>query len=271
MAEQGHMELAQAEMHRLLMYAQDHKVHALAFSTLGEYMLDLGDVEGATSYFVLACETDTSNPSPWLALGDMAKEGERWEEALGCYEEALQRDPGNAEIKIQMGYVLVEENRPSEAEGFFRQALASDSGEYSAYLGLSECYRLLGKIHEQVAMVKQAMDIAPEDSDVWNAQGVAHEMEGRLKEATDAYTRALSLSPYHRKAANNLGFVLEKRIAQGESDLSPRAVEAWKQRLLICRDEGQSLKMATGHLTKLGVNEADIQLWLDTESVFASS
>jgi Tfp pilus assembly protein PilF len=170
-----------------------------------------------------------------------------------------------------MGYVLVEENKPEEAKSYFRQALETDPGEYSAYLGLSECCRLTKQTAEQVAMVKQAMDLAPEDSDVWNAQGVAYEVENFLKEATNAYERALSLSPYHRKAANNLGFVLEKRMAQGEADLTPRAVQAWKQRLLICRDECQSMKMATEHLVKLGVNDALIQQWLETESVLVNT
>jgi len=266
-AEQGHTELAQAEMHRLLLLSVDEEVQSQAFSTLGEYKMEMGDLDGAASYFVLASKMDPSNPSPWIALGDMAREGERWEEAMRYYHEALKRDPEAVEVMVQLGYVLVEINKPEEAEAFFQRALSVDPDEYSAYLGLSECFRLARRTADQVAMVKQAMDIAPDDSDVWNAQGVAYEVEGFLKEATDAYESALSLSPYHRKAANNLGFVLEKRMAQGEPDMHQRAVEAWKQRLLICRDECQSIKMANEHLLKLGVTEADIQQWLETESV----
>ena len=33
--------------------------------------------------------------------------------------------------------------------------------------------------------------LAPEDADVWNARGVALEVTGRLKEATEAYEKAL--------------------------------------------------------------------------------
>jgi hypothetical protein len=56
-------------------------------------------------------------------------------------------------------------------------------------------------------------------------------------------------------------------MAQGEQDLHQKAVNAWKHRLLVCRDEDQSQKMATEHLLGLGVGEADIQKWLDTEGV----
>jgi tetratricopeptide (TPR) repeat protein len=267
LAEQGHIEFALAEIHRLIALSQKNDIRAIAFLTIAELKLDSGDTEGAVSYFSLAAETDPSNPGPWMALGDMALEGGRLEEALRCYVEALQRDREAADVNIQIGYVLVEDNKPEEAEKYFRRALEIDPSEYSAYLGLSECFRLKKRYAEQIAMVKQAMDIAPEDPDVWNAQGVAYEVEGFLKDATAAYNKALQLSPYHRKAANNLGFVLEKRMAKGESELLPNAVDAWKQRLLICRDECQSLKMATEHLASLGVKDSDIQHWLEAESV----
>jgi Flp pilus assembly protein TadD len=171
---------------------------------------------------------------------------------------------------IQIGYVLMEEDparQLEQAEKTFLSALSIDPDDYSAYLGLSECYRLAKRTEDQAAMVRQAMEMAPDDPDVWNARGVACEVEGQLVEATDAYAKALELSPYHRKAANNLGFALEKRMAQGEQGLHQRAVNAWKHRLLVCRDEGQSQKMATEHLLGLGVQESDIQQWLDTEGV----
>jgi len=69
-------------------------------------------------------------------------------------------------------------------------------------------------------MVRQAMEMAPSDPDVWNAKGVACEVEGQLVEATDAYAKALELSPYHRKAANNLGFAPTSRSGWGSTGFS---------------------------------------------------
>ena len=47
------------------------------------------------------------------------------------------------------------------------------------------------------------------------------------------------------------------------------AVNAWKRRLIICRDEGQSMKMAMEHLVKLDIEEPLILRWLDTEAPIA--
>jgi len=262
-AEQGHLELAMAELHHLISLAPPVDALAEAYAMLGELRRDLGDQEAATSYFTLAAETDPRAADPWAALGDMARADSRWDDALRCYREALARKPDAADLQVQAGYILLNTGQAGDAEQMFVTALEADPGEYSAYLGLSECYRHLQRPEDQLAMVKQAMTLAPEDPDVWNALGVALEVRGLCVDATDAYERALKLAPLHRKAANNLGFLLEKRMQAGESDLRNRATEAWKQRLLICRDEGQSLKMATEHLVKLGVPEETIRRWLE--------
>ena len=264
-SEQGHLEVAQAELHQLLLLSPPADVLAEAYAMLGEIRRDLGDRDGAVSYFSLATETDPEAANPWSALGDLAREDKRWDDALRCYREALARDPEAADVQVQLGYVLLKLAKPSESERCFLSALESDPGEYSAYLGLSECYRHLQRFEDQLRMVKEAMAVAPEDPDVWNAQGVALEVNDKMVEATAAYEKALTFSPLHRKAANNLGFILERRMNAGEAVLRERAVEAWKRRLLLCRDEGQSIKMAAEHLAKLGVTDETIQRWLEQE------
>ena len=261
-SEQGHLELAQAQLHTLMLLAPPGPVLAEAQALQGELKRDMGDRDGALSYFSLATETDPDAANPWAALGDMAREESRWEDALRCYREALMREPDAADLQVQLGYVLVETRQSPAAEQAFLQALELDPGEYSAYLGLSEVYRFANRREDQMSMVEQAMALAPQDADVWNAMGVALEVTDRWPEATEAYEKALALEPQHRKAANNLGFVLEKRMNRDEPELRERATEAWKQRLLLCRDEGQSVKMAAEHLTQLGVGDDTLREWL---------
>ncbi|HJW09330.1 MAG TPA: tetratricopeptide repeat protein [Holophagaceae bacterium] len=270
-SEQGHLELAAGQLHTLMLLAPPRPVLAEAQALLGELKRDMGDRDGALSYFSLAAETDPDAANPWAALGDMAREENRWEDALRCYREALMREPDAADLQVQLGYALLETRQGQAAEQAFLQSLELDPGEYSAYLGLSEVYRFANRREDQMSMVEQAMVLAPDDSDVWNAKGVALEVTDRWKEATEAYEKALALEPQHRKAANNLGFVLEKRMHHGEPELRARATEAWKQRLLICRDEGQSLKMATEHLASLGVDDDTIREWLRPDFLVAES
>jgi hypothetical protein len=50
-----------------------------------------------------------------------------------------------------------------------------------------------------------------------------------------------------------------------DSGYKPSAIEAWKKRLLICRDTGASVRGAINHLEKLGVPTATIKKWLGQE------
>lgn len=261
LGEQGHIEVAMSELHQLVLLAPRASILAEAQSLLGEFCRDKGDRECAQSYFSLAAETDPGSANPWAALGDMAREDQAWDAAVHCYQEALVREPEAADILVQLGYAQLELDQMEKGELSFLAALEADPSEYSAYLGLSECYRHAGRPEDQASMVEQAMTLAPEDPDVWNAQGVSQEGKGRLLEASAAYEKALELDPEHRKAANNLGFLLEKRMVQGEPDLKPRAVEAWKRRFFLCMQEGQSTRMAREHLQKLGVGEDEMRTW----------
>jgi len=264
-SEQGHLDLAQGELHALMALAPSARVMAEAQGLLGELRRDLGDREGAISYYSLATETDPEGATPWVALADMAREEDRLEDALRCYREALDREPEAADIQVQIGYVHLNLGHFPDAERCFLEALELDPSEYSAYLGLAERFRLSQQHEEQARMVQEAMALAPDDPDVWNAQGVTLEVSGNLPEAEEAYEKALALDPLHRKAANNLGFLLEKRMELGEPGLKERTIAAWRRRLLICRDEGQSLKMACEHLSHLGVEDTQIRRWLEHE------
>ncbi len=265
LAEQGHLEIAQGHLHALMLLAPEIQVLAEAQALLGEFKRDTGDREGAIAYFTLASETDRESPLPWVALGDLAREEGRAKDAVRGYQEALARDPSAADIQVQLGYALLELEHHHEGEQAFLKALENDPSEYSAYLGLAEVRRQQGRPEDQARMVQEAMTLAPEDPDVWNAQGVVLEMQANLLDATEAYGRALQADGSHRQAANNLGFVLEKRMAAGEPGLAERAKDAWKRRLLICRDEGQSLRMAVEHLERLGVDELTVRRWLSQE------
>ncbi|MBK8725791.1 MAG: tetratricopeptide repeat protein [Holophagaceae bacterium] len=261
LGEQGHIEVAMSELHQLFLLAPKASILAEAQSLLGEFCRDKGDRECAQSYFSLAAETDPDSANPWAALGDMAREDLNWDAAIHCYQEALVREPEAADILVQLGYAQLELGHVEKGELNFLSALESDPSEYSAYLGLSECYRQAGRHEDQASMVEQAMTLAPDDADVWNAHGVSLEGKERMAEATTAYEKALELHPEHRKAANNLGFLLEKRMERGETELKARAVDAWKRRYFLCLQEGQSTRMAREHLQKLGVAEDEMRAW----------
>lgn len=51
-----------------MLLAPPAPVLAEAYGLLGE-LRDMGDPDGAVSYFSMAAETDEASPNPWVALG----------------------------------------------------------------------------------------------------------------------------------------------------------------------------------------------------------
>ena len=95
--------------------------------------------------------------------------------------------------------------------------------------------------------------------------GVALEVNERLIEATEAYEKALVLAPRTGRRPTIWASSWSGAWTRASLSSASRAVEAWKRRLLLCRDEGQSLKMAAEHLTRLGVGEETLREWLRPE------
>lgn len=207
------------------------------------------------------------NPSLAVArlnLGNLHFHLKEMDEAKRCYQEALRVDPHMASASCQLGLLELEQGRLDRARDPLEAALAMDPMEYWAHLGLSEYHRRTKNSLGALGSAQKALRIAPEDPDVHNYLGIALECNKRYYDAEKAYQCALELDPRHRWAANNLGYLREKimRVAPGYKSA---AIDAWKTRLLICRDTGASIRGAINHLQKLGVQPGTLRRWLEQE------
>lgn len=88
---------------------------------------------------------------------------------------------------------------------------------------------------EAIALITQALEIAPHYVDAWNNLGNVHKQSGHLERAEQAYRRALALDPAHAGAWNNLGVVLAATRRAGKAvdalqeaiRLQPKMVDAY--------------------------------------------
>ena len=262
-AEQGHLELAMGELHQLTALAPPQEVLGEAYAMLGEPTGTWPTRRPPPRTSPWPPRPTPRRADPWAALGDMARADSRWEDALRCYREALSRKPDAADLQVQMGYILLNTSQFQEGEQLFLTALEADPGEVQRLPGPVRVLPQSAAARGPAGHGEAGPGPGPGRPGRVERHGRGQEVRGLCVEATEAYEKALSLAPMHRKAANNLGFLLEKRMQAGEVELRNRAMEAWKRRLLICRDEGQSLKKATEHLTKLGIPEETIRQWLE--------
>jgi Tfp pilus assembly protein PilF len=111
-------------------------------------------------------------------------------------------------------------------------------------------------------MAKKAYEHDPDHSEICNNLGIAQECNENLDDAEEAYVRALDLNELNAAAANNLGYLYEKKMSlypeQSETYRS-EAIQAWKERLRICIELDKSTDAATTHLRQLGLSTSEIE------------
>lgn len=93
-----------------------------------------------------------------------------YDNALGYFENAANRNPKRAETWVQVGYCRVKQ----------------------------------GKAGEAIRAYQQALQLKPQDADIHNKLGDAYYYSGKLREAIDAYTEAARLRPDNAETFYNL-------------------------------------------------------------------
>ena len=261
----GRYAMARAELQAIIDLNPPEIIAAEVCNYLGYIYYLESRYDEALPSFRKALELNPSLAVAWFNLGNLHFHRKDMEQAKTCYKEALKADSHMAQASCQLGLTYLEQGILEKARPPLEKALTLDPTDYWAHLGLSEYYRRTRDAAAALEEARQAMRIAPDDANVHNYLGIALETNRRYFDAEKAYKRSLELDPMQRWAANNLGYLYEK-IMRVDPNYKPAAVEAWKTRLLICRDTGASVRGAINHLEKLGVPTASIRQWLGHET-----
>jgi tetratricopeptide (TPR) repeat protein len=252
------------ECRKILNLMPEPRIASEALNYLGILQYNQGDYRQALANFRKSLDLGCDTAVPYYYIGQIHFKIDDFTKALENFEKAIEIDPSFAWAHTQAGFALLEKRKYSEAISSFEEALEQDSEEYWAYMGLADIYRKKKQPKKQLEVMLKAKELAEGDSDVHNRLAIAYECNNLPADAEKAYLRALELDPMNRKAANNLGYMYEKLFnSSGESVYKEKAIEAWKKRLLICRDDGSSMKGSALHLEKLGVRKSLIDKWVE--------
>ncbi len=99
----------------------------------------------------------------WVEKGDALKGEMRFEEALKCYECALELDPVNPRYWFARGKVLSAATRNQEALACFEKALAIDPKYLMAWAGKARELRGLGKTNEAAVCLKRYRNLVDKE------------------------------------------------------------------------------------------------------------
>jgi tetratricopeptide (TPR) repeat protein len=104
----------------------------------------------------------------------------RYENALGYFENAVNKNPNRAEAWIQVGYCQVKQGKNGDAVKAFKQAIRLRPNSYEAYNKLGDAYYYGGSFYEALSAYRQAARLRPEFAETYFNLGMTYlELEDR--------------------------------------------------------------------------------------------
>jgi tetratricopeptide (TPR) repeat protein len=131
----------------------------------------------------------------------------RFLEALSTCQQALDLDPDNADTMHLMGVVNLEAGQVEHAVAWTSRAIGKEpKPAFLTTLGLA--FSALGRHDDAVMAFDTAVQIKPDDAQLWWQKGNALVTMGRTSEALICFAQTLRLDPRHGDAAYKCGHIL---------------------------------------------------------------
>jgi len=171
----------------------DSPTNATAWNNRGAKFFSLRRYEEAIHCFDQALELDPRYVGAWSNKGAGLGAVGRHDEAIGCYNKALEIDPSLAMAWNNKGQSLNSLGRYEEAASYFDKALELDPGYAAAWNNKSNNFRKLGRYEESIQCCDKALDLEPLLVEPWMNKGNCLFGLNRWEEAVRCYDRALEL------------------------------------------------------------------------------
>jgi tetratricopeptide (TPR) repeat protein len=198
---------------------------------LGWALTDAGRFDEAKAHFERALRRVPDNLPDLKAqldlhLGIVEQRAGRPGGAEQYFRDALAQDPTHAVALIRLGSVLLQQGRAAEAEAAWTRAAEVDArwnryqlwelgqaieqvptARASARGRLALALGVLLQQHGELELAEEQYRLAtallPDNAVAWNNLGVAHALRGSMKQALDAFVRALQIMPGDAQACHN--------------------------------------------------------------------
>jgi protein O-GlcNAc transferase len=139
----------------------------------------------------------------------------RLDEAARCFQQALAHRPDYVNALFNLAGVHLRQGNTQEAVGCYRQLLARNPADIAVHIHLGLAHSARGELDEAVACFERALALRPDSAEAWQNLGTARLRQNRSEEAVDCFRKALTLKPDSAEALHNLGRAL---LGQGRVD-----------------------------------------------------
>ena len=187
--------------------------------------------------------------------------------ALPFFKTALDANPSIVQFWYSHIVALIKLDRLTDAKVLLDQAkrkgikgadfdqLEQRLNDAGAHNNMGIAFQEQGKLEEAVEAYSKALTIKPNHAEAYNNMGTALQNQGKLEEAIEAYNKALTIKPDYAEAYNNMGTALQN---QGKLE---EAIEAYNKALTLKPDNAEAFYNMGIALKELGKLEEAIEAY----------
>jgi uncharacterized protein (TIGR02466 family) len=182
----------------------------------GVLKAQIGDREGAIDLLEKAVKIDHS--FGYLNnLGNVYRSANRLEDAINCYQKALQLNPQSSDSHLNLGIALTEKGEILDAIKAFEAALSANPYHPRAHITLGDLLQSQGELDLAIASYQKAIALQPESFEALTSLGMAFYRKGCLQEAQHTYEHALAINPFSTAVLSNIAATFYE---QGRMDMA---------------------------------------------------
>ena len=144
---------------------------------------------------VNSAPANTDESDKHTALGNIYLEEGKYQEASGCYLQAIDINPHDANAHSGIGLIYLQQNLPQKASMHFTKALETNPQLASAQYFLGTIFQKQGKYDEAIDHYRKALELKADVEVVYRDLGFALYQTGRHSEAKEILKQGLALNP----------------------------------------------------------------------------
>ena len=183
---------------------------ALEWNNKGTSLEKVGRYEEAIKCYDKALEVNPQQTETWFNKGNSLGSLGRFEEAIKCHDKALEINPQHPMGWNNKGVSLQDLGRFDEAIRCYEKALEINPRNVDAWSNKGVSLAGLGRFEEAIKCCEKALEINPQKVNAWINKGTSLRRLGRFDEAMKCHDRALEINPQNAGAQNNKGVSLVK-------------------------------------------------------------
>ena len=144
-------------------------------------------------------------------LGKNALRAGRYKEAIGHFQQTLQRHPGLVDAVQGMGLAYAEQGQTAQAEAQFQAVLRLVPDFAEAYTHLGKLYAGTGRLDQAATAYRTVLKLQPEQAQGYHNLGTVLAAQGQAEAAIAQFQEALRRNPHFLAAHNDLGTLYAER------------------------------------------------------------